>query len=124
MAKNWIELVTGSFDDKRRWKAYRARAKRLPGNYRTAIDAVERYLMYSGDAPTDGGRAATMFEDLADLFERAAADGTPIRDLVGEDPAEFAGTFAQTYSDGGWAARERRRLERTIDRASTEEPET
>ncbi|MFI6793991.1 hypothetical protein [Streptosporangium canum] len=30
-----------------------------------------------------------MFEDLADLFEQAAADGTPIREIVGEDPVEF-----------------------------------
>ena len=31
-----------------------------------------------------------MFDDVADLFERAAADGTPIREIVGDDPVEFA----------------------------------
>ena len=40
-----------------------------------------------------------MFEDLADLFERAAADGTPIREIVGEDPVEFVETFIQNYTD-------------------------
>ncbi|MFE5827112.1 hypothetical protein ACFQ7B_35900 [Streptomyces erythrochromogenes] len=35
--------------------------------------------------PTDADSSAAMFEDLADLFEQAAADGTPIRAIVGED---------------------------------------
>ena len=29
--------------DKRRWRQYKARTRQLPENYRTAIDAVERY---------------------------------------------------------------------------------
>ena len=36
--------------------------------------------------PTDGDRDASRFEDLAGLFEQAAADGTPIHEIVGEDP--------------------------------------
>lgn len=59
-----------------------------------------------------------MFEDLADLFERAAADGTPVRDIVGADPIEFVDTSVATYSDGGWIAKERERLRSTIDRAA------
>jgi len=55
-----------------------------------------------------------MFEDLADLFEQAAADGTPVRDIVGENPAEFVETFAANYSTPGWIQRERERLSRTI----------
>ena len=51
-----------------------------------------------------------MFDDLADLFEQAAADGTPIREIVGDDPVEFAETFAQNYSKGGWIDKERERL--------------
>lgn len=57
-----------------------------PENYRTAVEGIERYLVYFG--PVDGDSAASVFEDLADLFERAAADGTPIRDIVGEDPVD------------------------------------
>lgn len=101
--------------EKKRWRAYKARTKALPQPYRATVDAVERYLMNSGETPTDGQQLVTLFEDLADLFERAAADGTPVRDLVGADPVEFAETFARTYSDGGWIAKERARLARTID---------
>jgi DNA-binding ferritin-like protein (Dps family) len=83
-ASGFISKVIG---DKKRWRAYKARTRRLPENYRTAVEAIERYLMYF--VPTDGDSAASMFEDLADLFERAAADGTSIREIVGENPAEF-----------------------------------
>jgi DNA-binding ferritin-like protein (Dps family) len=64
-------------------------------NYRTTVEALERYLMYFG--PADGDSAASMFEDLADLFEQAAADRTPIREIVGEDLMEFIETFLQNY---------------------------
>ncbi|MFI6056023.1 DUF1048 domain-containing protein [Streptomyces violascens] len=101
---------------KKRWKAYKARVKELPENYRTAVEAIERYLMHF--VPTDADSNASMFEDLADLFEQAAADGTPIREVVGEDPVEFAGAFAQNYSEGGYVpARARKQLTDDIERA-------
>ena len=80
---------------KRRWRAYKARVRQLPENYRTAVEAIERYLMHFG--PMDGDSAASLFEDLADLFEQAAADGTPIREIVGEDPVEFVEALIQNY---------------------------
>lgn len=123
MAKNFLELIIGSIDDKKRWRAYVARVKALPDPYRETVGAVERYLMHSGETPSDWSRAAQMFDDLAELFERAAADGTPVRDIVGEDPLEFVETFVATYSDGGWVEKERERLRATIDRA-TSEPES
>ncbi|WP_433271386.1 DUF1048 domain-containing protein [Actinosynnema sp. CS-041913] len=105
--------------DKRRWRAYKARTRQLPSNYRTAVDALERYLMHFG--PADGDTAASMYEDLADLFERAAADGTAIREIVGEDPVDFAEVFLQNYSKGGWVARERERLTSAIKRAEEQD---
>ncbi len=102
--------------DKRRWREYKARVRQLPEDYRLAVDALERYLMYFG--PADGDSAASMFEDLADLFEQAAADGTPIREIVGEDPVEFVEAFVQNYEKGGWISRERQRLTTAIDRAA------
>ncbi|MDO8307381.1 MAG: DUF1048 domain-containing protein [Actinomycetota bacterium] len=101
--------------DKRRWREYKARVKQLPENYRTAVVGIERYLMYFG--PVDGDNAASLFEDLADLFERAAADGTPIRQIVGEDPVEFAEALVQNYEKGGYITRERSRLNEAIARA-------
>ena len=117
MAARWIELVTGSFEDKKRWRRYKARKEQLPTAYRTAIDGLERYFMYAGGI-VKGDVLMQMLEDLADLIERAAADGTPIRDIVGDDPVEFAETFIQNYTDGQWLNKERQRLTDAIDQAA------
>jgi DNA-binding ferritin-like protein (Dps family) len=108
----FISKVIG---DKRRWREYKARVRQLPSNYRAAVDAIERYLMYFGVLDADG--AASLFEDVADLFEQAAADGTPIRDIVGEDPVEFVDALVRNYSTGGYVERERARLIGAIERA-------
>jgi len=60
--------------------------------------------------------------DFADLWERAAADGTPVRALVGDDPVEFAETFAQSYGGKRWIDKERARLIAAIDDAERGEP--
>jgi DNA-binding ferritin-like protein (Dps family) len=118
MISKFVSKVVG---EKGRWREYKARVGRLPANYRAAVEAVERYLMHLG--PADGASAASMFEDLADLFEQAAADETPIREIVGEDPVEFVETFLQNYPQGQWRIRERERLISAIDRAAGEDIE-
>ncbi len=115
-----IEKVAGSFGDKKRWRAYKTRTRQLPANYRAAIEALERYLMYLG-AITKGDVLMSMLEDLADLFEQSAAQGTPIRAIVGDDPVEFAETFLRNYADGQWINKERTRLTEAIERAAAEE---
>jgi DNA-binding ferritin-like protein (Dps family) len=101
--------------DKRRWRQYKARMQALPEGHRIAVEGIERYLMYFG--ALDGDSAAALFEDVADLFEGAASDGTPIRDIVGDDPVEFVEALVRNYDRGGYITRERERLVRTIARA-------
>jgi DNA-binding ferritin-like protein (Dps family) len=108
----FISKVIG---DKRRWRQYKARSKQLPDDYRATVEALERYLMYRGMV-TNGEIMATMLEDLLDLFEQSAANGTPIREIVGDDPVEFAEAFLQNYSDGEWINKERNRLTDAINR--------
>ena len=111
-------FIAKMIGEKRRWRQYKARTRQLPASYRTAADALERYLMCFG--PGDGASAASMFEDLADLFEQSAANSTPIRAIVGEDPAEFAEAFLRNYPEGQWISRERERLTSAIERAAGE----
>lgn len=116
MVAKWIEALTGSLEQKKQYRQDMARIKALPEPYRTAAKATHRYLMYSGGV-TDGDTMVTMFTDLADLWERAAADGTPVRDVVGDDPVEFAETFAQAYVGERWIDKERSRLTQAIEDA-------
>ena len=123
MVAGWIEQVTGSFKDKKRRKEYKARKQALPESYRTALDGLERYVMYAG-AIAKGDVLVQMLEDLADFVEQAAADGTPIRRVVGDDPVDFTETFIANYADGQWVSKERKRLTDAIDRAAAEESAT
>jgi DNA-binding ferritin-like protein (Dps family) len=104
--------------EKRRYRQHKARVEQLPGDYRAAVEALERYLMYFG-AITQGDTLMSMLDDLADLFEQSAASGTPIRAIVGDDPVEFAETFLQNYSEGQWINKERDRLVAEINRVAS-----
>lgn len=120
MAAKWIELVTGSLEEKRQYRECKARIKALPDGYRTAAEAVERYLMYAGGI-AKGDVLIRMYGDLVDLFEESAANGTPIRGIVGDDPVEFVETFVANYSDGSWIGKERARLNKAIEDAEHQE---
>jgi len=109
MAVRWIE-------QKRHYRQYKARIERLPASYRTAVAGLERYTNYLGGLG-DGDSILSMLDDLADLFEQGAADGTPVREIVGEDPVEFAEAFLRNYPAGRWITRERDRLTRAIEQA-------
>jgi DNA-binding ferritin-like protein (Dps family) len=122
MAAKWIESLTGSLEQKKQYKQDKARIDSLPEPYATAAKAMHRYFMYFGGV-TDGDTLIRMFGDLADLWERAAADGTPVREIVGDDPVEFAEMFAQAYSGKQWIDKERARLNKAIEDAERAEKE-
>ena len=120
MAAKWIESLTGSLEQKKQYKQDKARIEALPEPYATAAQAMHRYFMYYAGI-TDGDTLVTMFGDLADLWERAAVDGTPVRSIVGADPVEFAETFAQAYTGRQWIDKERKRLTDAIDKAAADQ---
>jgi len=125
MTESWtrraVETVTGSLEQKKRYRQYRARVEQLPATYRTAVEALQRYSNYFGGGTGEG--SVQMLEDLIDLFEQGAAGGTPVREIVGADPVEFAEAFLANYPRGNWIIRERKRLTSAIERAAGEATE-
>ncbi len=111
------KVISKVVGPKGQWRRYKARVRQLPPDYRTALEALERYLNYLGP----GGDGGAILEDLADLFEQSAANGTPIREVVGEDPVAFIEAFVQNYPEGHWRARERERFIDAIERAEHEQ---
>ena len=119
MAAKWIEALTGSLEQKKQYRQYKARIEALPEPYRAVAKAFERYFMYYGGL-TDGDTLVTMLGDFADLWERAAVDGTPVRAIVGDDSVEFAESFTQAYGGTRWIDKERARLTKAVDAAAAE----
>ncbi len=112
MAMKWIE-------QKQQYRRYKARVAALPPSYQATAAALMRYMNHLGGMD-DADSIMTMLDDLADLFEQAVADGTPIRDIVGPDPVEFAEAFLSNYPSGRWITKERDRLTRAIAEAEAE----
>ena len=119
---SWIEALTGSLEQKKQYRQYKARIEALPVPYGTAAKALQRYFMYYGGF-TDGETLMTMMGDLVELWERAATDGTPVRAIVGDDPVEFAETFARAYDGTQWIDKERARLIASIEDAERRGPQ-
>jgi DNA-binding ferritin-like protein (Dps family) len=116
MAAKWIEIFTGSLEQKKQYRQYKARLEALPEPYNGVAKAVQRYFMYSGGI-VEGDVLVTMLGDFVELWERAATDGTPVRDIVGDDPVEFAEAFVQAYTGKHWIDKERARLTDAVDAA-------
>ncbi|MBA8792467.1 DNA-binding ferritin-like protein (Dps family) [Friedmanniella endophytica] len=116
MAPKWLELVTGPLEEKKQYRQAKARLEALPEPYGSTAKAFHRYLMMYGGM-VGGTTIVAMLEDFADLWERAATDRTTLRDVVGDDPVEFAETFAQAYSGKHWIDKERARLVQAVGAA-------
>ena len=96
-------MATGWTEQKRRYRQYKARTERLPANYHTAIDALERYMEFFG--PGKGDSLLPILEDLAGLFEQGSANRTPVREIVGRtpwsSPRRFFGTTRRVSGSAG-----------------------
>lgn len=120
MAAKWIEALTGSLEQKKQYKQAKSRIEALPEPYREVATAQHRYYLVYGGV-TDGDTIVQMFLDLADLWERAAIDGTPVSAIVGDDPVGFAEDFAQAYGGTRWIDKERSRLIKAVEDAKKKE---
>jgi DNA-binding ferritin-like protein (Dps family) len=121
MAAKWIEALTGPLEQKKQYRQATARLDALPAPYQSVASALTRYVMYCGGV-TDGDTIVQMVGDLADLWERAAVDGTPVREIVGDDPVEFAESFAQAYGGKRWIDKERDRLTKAVEATDRGDP--
>ncbi|WP_061289691.1 DUF1048 domain-containing protein [Herbidospora cretacea] len=118
--QRYLEVLVGPLDQKKRYREFKARTERLPPGYRTAIEALQRYMLYFGPGKADS--LLEMLDDLADLFEQSVASGTPVRAVVGDDPVAFAEEFLRNYPEGQWISRERARLTDAINQAAGDRP--
>ena len=106
-------------DEKKRYRHYKARKRQVPASYHEAVDAVERYALRFGSAA--GETVVTMLEDLVEIFEQGLREGTPVREIVGVDPVQFADEFLKNYPANQWVAKEQQRLAHTVNHAARSE---
>ncbi|MFF3013481.1 DUF1048 domain-containing protein [Streptomyces sp. NPDC057939] len=86
-------------DGKKQWRAYTARVKALPPDYRIVHKEMLRYLFKVGPIDlTDG----PLLPGIVDFFEEGVAAGKGVVQLIGTDVAAFCDGMIQdspTYAD-------------------------
>lgn len=117
---NWTWRRTSSSSSsarsttKKQWRAYKARVKALPDDYRTAVDAIERYLMHSRHPRRLDARGRHVRRARRPVRAGGGRRQARARHR-GRRPARLRRrAFVATYSDGGWIAKERERLRAAI----------
>jgi DNA-binding ferritin-like protein (Dps family) len=109
-------FVSKVIGDKKQWKEYKSRKKQLPANYQKAVDALEIHILTF--CPETGDALMRALNDLIDLFEQSAEEKKSIREIVGENPSDFAEAFTSNYTNDSWRDRELRKLSEALDTAS------
>lgn len=89
MFKSLIKTITGDIGEKREYRQTMNRFKALPEDYRFAFRKIHRYI--NSGAAAGGGvfTDLSVYKNLADLFEEAAANGQNALDVLGKDSAKF-----------------------------------
>lgn len=57
-------------------------------------------------------------EDKTEHHMQVAATKTPLREIVGENPADFAEAFVSNYNTEGWRARQTQKVREALDNAA------
>ena len=84
---NIFKMIIGAKEDKAAWHRLQARAEALPPDYRFVYKKMQGYMM--NFAGGDGMEVVELCKSIAELLEEGAADGKNVRDVIGNNPAEF-----------------------------------
>lgn len=98
---NFWDRITGN-DMKHQWKAFEARARKLPAAYQSTWMQINAELWQRSDFT--GRNIMPLLEGVLELFEEAAADGRSVEDVLGGDIKGFCAALAgeqgaKTYRD-------------------------
>lgn len=106
---NWY---TNMRSEKKRYKDYQKAKAQLPDEYKKALSALDHYMMNF----VGSGEFMVIFEDLLQLFADAAAESRPIKEIVGEDPVQFADEIMAEYPEVLWINKTRKKLRDEFER--------
>jgi DNA-binding ferritin-like protein (Dps family) len=110
---NFWETITGS-DLTREWKAFEARARALPADYRAAWEQIKAHLFpYSGFT---GRNLMPILDSALGLLEETAADGQDIHEVLGDDIEGFCAALVGGEGARSYRDRWREQLNRNVAR--------
>jgi DNA-binding ferritin-like protein (Dps family) len=99
--------------EKREWRQHVRRVKALPGNYRTAMKQLEKFMW---NFALDGQMTAAL-DGIVDLFEEGAAAGRTVLEVTGDDVADFALSVMAESRAATWTGKKASQLNAQIRRS-------
>lgn len=102
MIDNFIKLIIGDLDEKRKYKQMMKRVNALPKDYSFAFKKIQKYMYTVGDPNGDMTifNDLEIFTDLIDLFEISSVEKRKISDVIGTDVSRFCNDFISAYTTG------------------------
>ncbi|MED4268470.1 DUF1048 domain-containing protein [Priestia megaterium] len=97
--------------EKREYRAYKERVNQLPEEYKKAMKAIESYMWNFAK----GAGMLELLKNILEMFENSASDGLNVRDVVGNDMAEFADSFLAEFPEETWIDKLRNKLRDSIE---------
>lgn len=88
---NLWEKITGS-DMTKQFKAFEARAQKLPSDYQAAWEEIKSNIWVHSDFT--GRNLMPIFDGVLGLLEVAAADGQSVQEVLGDDIKAFCSALA------------------------------
>lgn len=104
---NWYKKYRA---EKRDYKLYKKRIDNLPEDYRQAMKAIETYLW----SFAKGAGMFYILKNVLEMFENAAADKLELKEVVGDDLAEFADNLLLEFPEETWLDKERKKLRKSM----------
>ncbi|MGE1198638.1 DUF1048 domain-containing protein [Priestia megaterium] len=97
--------------EKREYRVYKERVNQLPEEYKKAMKAIESYMWNFAKGPG----MLELLKNILEMFENSASDGLNVRDVVGNDIAEFADSFLAEFPEETWIDKLRNKLRDSIE---------
>ena len=99
-------IITKLIGDKKAYKEFKTEVAKLPQDYQVAFNSLQKYMWNFGK----GEGFQIVFDDLLHLFQESAMENIPLKDVIGEDPVEFADELMAQYPDELWIIKMQNKL--------------
>lgn len=104
-------MIKKMIQEKQEYRAYKKRMNKLPEEYRKAMKAIENYMWNYAK----GSGMLALLKNILEMFENSASDGLSVRDVVGDDIAEFADSLLAEFPEETWMDKMRKKLRDSIE---------
>lgn len=91
-------MIRKIIQEQGRYRAYKKRIKQLPEEHKNAMLAIEEYMWMFAK----GSGMFNYLEEILEMFEEGVSKESSVKDIVGNDIAEFADTFLAEFPEETW----------------------